>query len=130
LYVNQFFESESPMSQPSKLTLRLDSGLIDSAKEFAQVNQRSLSQLVADYFARLGAQSGTTVSSKAKTSSPNAASLGESRGVKVSAELSPVTMSLRGALKTKARSKATTKKQTKVEPDKATYGKHLEEKYL
>ena len=44
------------MTQPTKLTLRLDSGLIEGAKEYAHSHQRSLSQLVADYFARLVAQ--------------------------------------------------------------------------
>ena len=35
------------MSHPTKLTLRLDSGLIESDKAFAHEHQQSLSQLVA-----------------------------------------------------------------------------------
>ena len=40
-------------STPTKLTLRLDSALIHGAKRYAQDQDRSLSQLVADYFAQL-----------------------------------------------------------------------------
>jgi hypothetical protein len=41
------------MEAPAKLTLRLDATLIERAKDFAQVQGRSVSQLVADYFAHL-----------------------------------------------------------------------------
>ena len=37
----------------TKLTLRLDDSLIERAKAFAVMHERSLSQLVADYFAAL-----------------------------------------------------------------------------
>lgn len=37
----------------TKLTLRLDAHLIASAKQYAQRNGRSLSRMVADYFALL-----------------------------------------------------------------------------
>lgn len=38
----------------TKLTLRLDAVLIEQAKAQARRNGKSLSQLVADYFAQLG----------------------------------------------------------------------------
>ncbi len=38
----------------TKLTLRLDQKLISRAKTFAKSNGKSLSQMVADYFALLG----------------------------------------------------------------------------
>ncbi len=37
----------------TKLTLRLDDGLINSAKEFSRKTGKSVSQIVADYFAFL-----------------------------------------------------------------------------
>ena len=74
------------MTHPTKLTLRLDSGLIESAKAFAHEHQRSLSQLVADYFGRLADQpapGGMTTGKPAK--------VGDGR------PLGPVTTSLRGS---------------------------------
>jgi hypothetical protein len=41
------------MTEPTKLTLRLDASLIGQAKQYAHGHNRSLSQIVADYFARL-----------------------------------------------------------------------------
>lgn len=41
----------------SKLTLRLDDNLIRAAKSYAKEADKSLSQIVADYFALLTAQS-------------------------------------------------------------------------
>ena len=38
---------------PTKLTLRLDAALINRAKTYAHEQDRSLSQLVADYFTHL-----------------------------------------------------------------------------
>lgn len=38
----------------TKLTLRLDTRLIEQAKEQARLSGKSLSQLVADYFVQLG----------------------------------------------------------------------------
>ena len=38
----------------TKLTLRLEEELIDVAKEFARSNGKSVSTIVADYFALLG----------------------------------------------------------------------------
>jgi hypothetical protein len=37
----------------TKLTLKLDQGVINSAKTFAEENNRSLSKLVEDYFRNL-----------------------------------------------------------------------------
>ncbi|MFM2274486.1 MAG: hypothetical protein RL211_358 [Pseudomonadota bacterium] len=116
------------MTHPTKLTLRLDSGLIESAKAFAQVHQRSLSQLVADYFARLAAQSVSAAPTGAKAS--KAAALAGSSAGKKPAELSSVTASLRGVLKAKSAPKISAKHQPSTDPDKAAYHKYLEEKYL
>ena len=118
------------MTHPTKLTLRLDSGLIESAKAFAHEHQRSLSQLVADYFARLAAQSASATSTKQKALSPITASYGGSWAVKEPAELSPVTNSLLGALKAKSATKSSAKRQLSADPDKAAYHKYLEQKYL
>ncbi|MFZ5484079.1 MAG: DUF6364 family protein [Pseudomonadota bacterium] len=41
------------MQTQSKLTLRLDAGLIEHAKSYARGRGTSLSQLVADYFTAL-----------------------------------------------------------------------------
>ena len=56
----------------TKLTLRLDSELIDSAKNYAAHEGRSVSELVAAYFYRLsdqtaGASAAAPTSSKAPT---------------------------------------------------------------
>ena len=74
------------MTHPAKLTLRHDSGLIESAKAFAQEHQRSLSQLVADYFARLAAQSASSASKVESVTVPA-----------TSNPLGPITASLRGS---------------------------------
>jgi Family of unknown function (DUF6364) len=103
------------MTHPTKLTLRLDSGLIESAKVFAHENQRSLSQLVADYFARLGASSVSTVSGKTNALTEPGASK----------PLSPLTASLRGSW---AAAPSRKKGQTKpVNVD--DYRAYLEEKH-
>lgn len=39
-----------------KLTLRMETELVHSAKEYASIHGKSLSQLVADYFAELTKQ--------------------------------------------------------------------------
>ena len=118
------------MTHPSKLTLRLDSGLIESAKAFAHEHQRSVSQLVADYFARLAAQPTPPASTKDKALSPTTPSLGRSWAVKKPAALSPVTNSLCGVLKAKSATKVNAKRQPSADPDKAAYHKYLEQKYL
>lgn len=63
----------------TKLTLRLDEQLIAAAKEYARTHGRSVSVLVADYFAQLSGQA-----QRASAAQPSA---------------SPVTSQLRGALK-------------------------------
>jgi hypothetical protein len=106
------------MTHPSKLTLRLDSTLIEQAKEYAHQQDRSLSQIVADYFARLAVEPETT----------------KRRGSRASqraANLSPVTRSLLGALTQKTGlAKPASKAATAPDLDKEAYRKHLEEKYL
>ena len=80
------------MTHPTKLTLRLDSGLIESAKAFAHEHERSLSQLVADYFARLAAQpapAGSTPAGPTKDKALTQPGLGK--------PLSPITASLLGS---------------------------------
>lgn len=63
----------------TKLTLRLDEQLIASAKDYARANGRSVSVLVADYFAQLSGQA-----QRPPLATPTA---------------SPITSKLRGALK-------------------------------
>lgn len=67
-----------------KLTLRLDATLIERAKSFALEQDRSLSQLVADYFSLLTAAHPAA----AKADAPDTGST-----------LSPITSALRGALR-------------------------------
>jgi hypothetical protein len=117
------------MNHPTKLTLRLDLGLIENAKAFAHDHQRSVSQLVADYFARLADQSEAMGSSKGKSSSRAAASMAMSSVVESVAELSPVTTSLRGVLMAKSAPKSISKNKVNTDPDKAAYRKHLEAKH-
>lgn len=102
------------MSHPTKLTLRLDSGLIDHAKDFAQRQDRSLSQLVADYFARLTAQEATSAEAQPGAQNPGMAP-----------SLGPITSGLRGAL---AASGAQGKTVASA-PGREDYRAHLEEKY-
>ncbi|MDR1149237.1 MAG: DUF6364 family protein [Spirochaetaceae bacterium] len=40
----------------TKLTLKLDQGVINSAKKYAENNNRSLSKLVEDYFKNLSSE--------------------------------------------------------------------------
>ena len=109
------------MTHPTKLTLRLDSGLIGLAKDFAHRHDRSLSQIVGDYFSRLAAE-------------PEAIRLTNPKAGQKTADLSPVTRSLLGALSPKAGLKKTPSKPAKqskaLDGDKEAYRKHLEEKYL
>lgn len=63
----------------TKLTLRLDEQLIAAAKDYARANGRSVSVLVADYFAQLSGQT-----HRLPATTPTA---------------SPITAQLRGALK-------------------------------
>ncbi len=100
-------------STPTKLTLRLDPALIHRAKIYASEQDRSLSQLVADYFARLTVESQSAAGAAAPGSSRCSASM-------------PITASLRGALRP-VTGRDTAKKPT---ASRADYRAHLEEKYL
>jgi hypothetical protein len=96
------------MSEPTKLTLRLDAALIDRAKGYAHAQDRSLSQLVADYFSRL-------------TCEPQpACGPGASRRSRRPA-VGPVTAGLRGALRSSA---------GQAPNGRDDHRAHLEDKYL
>ena len=97
----------------TKLTLRLDAGLIDQAKTYAHEQDRSLSQLVADYFTRL-----TVASQAAAIAKVPKASTGSRFG--------PITTGLRGAL----RQPSGSAKLKKAAVSRRDYRAHLEEKYL
>lgn len=99
--------SKSIMSQPTKLTLRLDAELISRAKNYALEHERSVSQLVADYFAHLAPPSKHSVSPQRGSARPSAG---------------PLTRGLRGALRATSKSRAL--------PGRADYRAHLEKKYL
>ncbi len=105
------------MTHPTKLTLRLDSTLIGQAKEYAHRQDRSLSQIVGDYFARLAAE-------------PDIKKRGVAKASEKAAKLSPVTLSLLGALSPRAGLKKSAPQSiATLDPDKAAYRKYLEEKY-
>ena len=97
----------------TKLTLRLDAGLIDQAKTYAHEQDRSLSQLVADYFAHL-------------TVTPRAAGKAGVPKASTGSRFGPITTGLRGAL-CQAAGSANFKK---VPDSRRDYRAHLEEKYL
>lgn len=86
----------------TKLTLRLDEELIEHAKSYARESGKSLSRIVADYFALL------TWPEHGQTSAPQ------------DAEMPPLVLSLRGSLKGLDREEATVE----------DHRRHLEEKYL
>lgn len=88
----------------TKLTLRLDPGLIRRAKRYARERGKSLSRLVADYFALLQAQ-GEKAKREERAEVPAEPE-----------ELPPLTRSLWGALSGR-------------ELDEADYREHLEEKH-
>lgn len=96
----------------TKLTLRLDEALIHRAKGYAQEQDRSVSQLVADYFANL-------------TVKPSAPKSRIASATKAPA-LGPITAKLRGSLNATSAGAAV----KRVPPDRASYRAHLEEKYL
>ncbi len=97
------------MSDPTKLTLRLDAALIERAKIYALEQDRSLSQLVADYFAHLAPGS----------KAPAEAHTGIDAPRKVSG---PITAALRGALRPSG--------ATGALPGRDDYRTHLEKKHL
>lgn len=94
---------------PTKLTLRLDSALIDRAKHYAREQDRSLSQLVADYFSHLapGSARKAVVAATACAASKR----------------SPTTAQLRGALRSPGGRRS-------AAIGRADHRAHLEEKYL
>ena len=88
------YVTASAMSDHTKLTLRLDAALIAAAKKFALEQDRSVSQLVADYFARL-----TNAESPGRTRARGIAARGVRSPDKVQPKTGPITASLRGVLK-------------------------------
>jgi hypothetical protein len=102
------------MTHPTKLTLRLDSGLIDHAKDYAQRQDRSLSQLVADYFARLTTLEATPVESERHAKSPG-----------TTPSLGPITSALRGALA----ASGAQGKPPQGAPGREDYRAYLEDKF-
>ncbi len=96
----------------AKLTLRLDQTLILRAKDYARVQDRSVSQLVADYFAHLAAKPAAGNKTKARSAARDVA-------------LGPITASLRGALGPAAGNAA-----AKAAKGRDIYRTHLEQKYL
>lgn len=102
------------MNHPTKLTLRLDSGLIDHAKEYAQQQDRSLSQLVADYFSRLKAMDAVPSAIEHSAKNPETAP-----------SLGPITSALRGALA----ASGAQGKSVASESGRDDYRAYLEEKH-
>lgn len=97
------------MSIPIKLTL--DAQLIERAKTYASEQDRSLSQLVADYFAHLAP----------------ATAAGASRKVAAGRRpVAPITAGLRGALRPAAQGKRT----KATPPDRDDHRAYLEKKNL
>lgn len=84
----------------AKLTLRLDADLIRDAKTYSVESGKSLSQIVADYFALLTGRTRADEGSQPKR------------------KTTPIVASLRGAWRQGG------------EVDEADYRRHLEEKYL
>ena len=107
--VRKMYVKETAIPAPTKLTLRLDATLIDRAKQFALEHDRSVSQLVADYFVHL--EPAAQVAGKAQM-----------RRTAVRKPARPITAGLRGALRKGD--------QTKVLAGRDAYRAHLEEKYL
>ena len=100
---------------PTKLTLRLDEALIHRAKHYAAGQDRSLSQLVADYFAHLAVK-------------PAAADKAKLRSVKAGPALGPITAALHGALSASS-AKASAKTLAKTPKSRNDYRTYLEEKH-
>jgi hypothetical protein len=98
------------MSIPTKLTLRLDAQLIERAKTYASEQDRSLSQLVADYFAHLA---------------PAAAS-GSPKPAAGHRRVAPITAGLRGVLRPAKNGRGA----NVALPDRDDYRAHLEKKHL
>ena len=95
----------------TKLTLRLDEALIHRAKHYAAGQNRSLSQLVADYFAHLAVK-------------PASADRASRRAAKAGSGLGPITTALHGALDT-----SSTRTLKKALGDRGDYRAYLEQKH-
>ena len=95
----------------TKLTLRLDEVLIHRAKHYAAGQNRSLSQLVADYFTHLAVK-------------PAAADNANLRGVNSGSALGPITTALHGAL-----GASSTRTLKKAPGDRDGYRAYLEKKH-
>lgn len=95
----------------AKLTLRLDEVLIHRAKDYAAGQNRSLSQLVADYFAHLAVK-------------PTAADHANLRGPRALSALGPITTALHGAL-----GASSTRSLKKAPGDRDGYRAYLEKKH-
>ena len=96
------------MTVPAKLTLRLDAALIDRAKSYALEQDRSVSQLVADYFAHLAPD-------------PKAPGKGQAQRRAARKAPGPITARLRGALRPAGSGKPSAGRDD--------YLAHLEKKY-
>lgn len=95
---------------PTKLTLRLDAALIERAKTYALEQDRSLSRLVADYFAHLTVKHRTPARAERQDTAKQPA-------------FGPITTSLRGALRQDRGAAA------KAPKSREDYRAHLEDKY-
>lgn len=100
---------------PTKLTLRLDEALIHRAKLYAAGQDRSLSQLVADYFAHLAVK-------------PAGAGKARRRGADARPVFGPITTALNGALGLSS-AKASAKTLAKTPRNRSDYRAYLEEKH-
>lgn len=100
---------------PAKLTLRLDDALIARAKQYAAGQDRSLSQLVADYFTHLAVKPASADKSRLRSPGTGPA-------------LGPVTTALHGALGASS-AKRSAKPGTKISVDRSGYRAYLEEKH-
>ncbi len=100
----------------TKLTLRMDEALIESAKHYAAAHGSSVSQMVANYFAALG----HLVTAQADTPTATATSQAKSTAQPWS-EPGPVTRSLVGILKAKP---------GQPQVSEGDYHAYLERKYL
>ncbi len=95
-----------------KLTLRLDEILIQRAKSYSERTGKSVSQLVADYFALIYEESGEESGEASEKASRDQLS--------EVPELTPIVRSLKGSLKDSL-------KGTQI--DESDYWRHIEDKY-
>jgi len=95
-----------------KLTLRLDETLIQRAKFYSKRTGKSVSQIVADYFALIDEWAGKEPGEESESVAGNPL-------VQVP-ELAPIVRSLKGSLKSSL-------KGTQI--DESDYRRHIEDKY-